>query len=171
MRKHVTRGLSAAVAALALGLASAPAYAANRVIDDVRGDAPPRIDILSAKMHNGPATLSSRISVDNLLRRRSLFSFSFSPANSPDIAFVARTLRHDDGSIANQLFFYDDLAQRHRVPCDLRVDWQYADDIVRIVVPRECTKGISGRQWMGARSIITGAGERDQTPYHYVREG
>jgi hypothetical protein len=88
----------------------------------------------------------------------------------PDIAFVARTTRQDDGTRVDRLIFIDDLARRHRVPCNLDVSWDFSADTVRIRAPRSCLKGITGTLFMGAQTAIPGTG-RDFTRSRNVDQG
>jgi len=103
-------------------------------------------------------------------RLPSRYSVSFSPLNSPDIAFIARTTRKDDGTQADWLIFVDDLARRHVVPCDLHVSWDFTADDVSIGAPRSCLKGITGTLFMGAQTAMPGV-SHDRTRFRNVDQG
>jgi hypothetical protein len=91
-------GLIASASAALLAATMPTASAATARVHDPSGDARPRIDITSAVFHNRDHSVAGAISVGDLRRLPSRYSVSFSPLNSPDIAFIARTTRKDDGT-------------------------------------------------------------------------
>ncbi len=168
---RITRAGWVATVSVALLAATMPtASAATARVHDPSGDARPRIDITSAVFHNRDHSVAGAVRVEDLRRLPSRYSVSFSPLNSPDIAFIARTTRKDDGSQADRLIFVDDLARRHVVPCDLHVSWDFAADDVIIGAPRSCLKGITGTLFMGAQTAIPGV-SHDRTRFRNVDQG
>jgi hypothetical protein len=167
---RIRTGLIAAAAAALLGATMPTAVAATARVHDPSGDARPRIDITSAAFHNRNHAVAGVINVGDLRRLPSRYSVSFSPLNSPDIAFIARTTRKDDGTQVDRLIFIDDLARHHVVACDLRVSWDFGADSVSIGAPRSCLKGISGTLFMGAQTAIPGV-SHDRTRFRNVDQG
>jgi hypothetical protein len=170
MRPVTKRGLIGLAGAALLAATVQTADAASAHVRDARGDAPPRIDITEAAFHNRDHSVAGVIDVVNLRRLPSRYAVSFSPLNSPDIAFIARTTRHDDGTQVDRLIFIDDLARRHVVPCNLRVTWDFAADAVSIGTPRSCLKGITGTLFMGSQTAIPGT-NHDRSRFRNVDQG
>jgi hypothetical protein len=156
MRRNTAMSVIALAGSALLAVTMQPAVAASARVHDPSGDARPRIDIRAAAFHNRDHSVAGEVRVVNLRRLPSRYSVSFSPLNSPDVGFVSRTTRKDDGTQVDRLIFIDDLARRHRVHCNLDVNWDYNADTVSIRTPRSCLKGVSGALFMGAQTAIPG---------------
>ena len=144
--------------------------AATDQVRDPRGDARSRIDIRGATFHNRAHAVVGVIDVARLRPLVSRFSVSLAPLNSPDIAFVAHTIRRENGTRVNRLIFFDDIAQRHVVECDLRAVWDFDASTVKIRTPRSCLMGVTGTLHMGAQSRIPGTSD-DRTRFRDVDQG
>ena len=126
----------ALLAALVLALQPSGAEASTVSRSDPRGDAPAKIDILGARLTNGPARITGRSRIDSLTQIGRAYLVIGPPTDS-DEAYVARVHLRRDGSLVKR-FFYSSVVDDEPAPCRFRASWRPKVNVVTISVPHRC---------------------------------
>ena len=128
-----------AAAVLSAGMvagSSGAAYANEKTEIDVRGDAPPALDVTKVRFRYDAAGAHARVRVTDLRRRG---EFVFVVMNrSHSLRYGLAATGHRDGSRTRTFYRYRNGAVSERHCRGSRVQWSVKKDVVTLSFPQRC---------------------------------